>query len=102
MTTPRVATTEHPALVLLYLVGGAIALLAGLGLIYLGALPVHGDTLPIDSMLGVVMAPFGGLSLLSGIALHRHWSSARVWRVVPLGWIVVCGIIAAASAWMLR
>jgi hypothetical protein len=81
MTAPH-PSPAHPALILFYSAGGALALVAGLGLVFLGGQPGHfrGDTMPLDTVLGAALTPLGALSVIAGAAMRRQWPSARVWR----------------------
>jgi hypothetical protein len=103
MTAPH-TTSDHPALVLLYSAGGVLALLAGLGLVYLGGQPGHfrSDTLPFDTVLGAVLAPLGALSVAGGVAMRWQWRSVRVWRTLPLMWLLGCGIGAVLVVWLIQ
>lgn len=103
MTLPHTAPA-HSALTLLYSVGGALASIVGLCLIYLGVRPFHslGDTIPFDTVLGATLTPLGVLSVVAGAALRRQWPSARVWRMLPFMWLIGCGIGAVAAVWIME
>jgi hypothetical protein len=103
MTLPH-TSPDHPALILFYSVGGALALIAGLVLIYLGVRPVQsaGDTIPFDTVLGATLTPLGLISVIAGAAIRRQWPSARVWRMLPFMWLLGCGIGAVAAVWLMK
>ena len=105
MTLPHAAPSpDHPALIALYSIGGAVALLAGVGFLYLGVSGAHGDgdTVPIDTILGAVLAPFGALSVAGGAAMRWQWRALQAWRMLPFMWLLGCGIGAVAAMWIVR